>query len=83
MSVAKQYSTSHRTGNEASVEWAFPTYYSLSGYLPFSPAMNREVRGVQNLLFSQWESEYEKKGTVNSCENERDANVKRDRQLLL
>jgi hypothetical protein len=41
------------------------------------------VRGVQNLLFSQWESEYEKKGTVNSCENEREANVKRDRQFML
>jgi hypothetical protein len=35
------------------------------------------------LLFSQWESEYGKKGTVNSCESERDANVKRDTQLLL
>jgi hypothetical protein len=78
MSVAKQRDTSHRTSNEPPVEWAFPTYYRLSGCLPFSPAMNRGVRGIQNLLFSQWGSEYGKKGTVNSCENEGDANVKRE-----
>jgi hypothetical protein len=34
------------------------------------------VSGVQNRLFNQWESEYEKKGTANSCENERERTLR-------